>query len=168
MEIAAKKRWEWLRAAWGVFLCLLLTGSHALSTSASWLDSPEGGVTAAGNTPSAPGIVIGWGRQVTPLIGIKSVTAIAAGGGHNLELKRDGTVVSWGWDLGDLLTVPAGLHDVIAIAAAVDRSLALKRDGTVVAWGDNENGESTGIKGLSEVRAVSVGVDHSLAAVITV
>ncbi|WP_081916052.1 RCC1 domain-containing protein [Saccharothrix sp. NRRL B-16314] len=94
-----------------------------------------------------------------PLTG---VTAIAAGGEHNLALLSDGTVVSWGRNysgrLGDgtytdrstpvrVCAVGATecaadpLSGVVAIAAGTPHSLALLGDGTVVAWGDNWNSE---------------------------
>src|SRR5437868_4019577 len=53
------------------------------------------GVQAAG-----PGTVVGWGwdafGQSESPAGLSGVTAIAAGGYHNLALKSDGTVTGWG------------------------------------------------------------------------
>jgi hypothetical protein len=61
--------------------------------------------------------------------GLTNVVAIAAGEGHSLALKADGTVVSWGADSSYGLTnVPAGLTNVVAIAAGVWHSLALVGD----------------------------------------
>jgi hypothetical protein len=58
-------------------------------------------------------------------VGLSGVTAIAAGGGHSLALKTDGTVVGWGHDGDGQATVPAGLTGVTAIAAGYYHSLAL-------------------------------------------
>ncbi|MBF0539651.1 MAG: hypothetical protein HQL03_15520, partial [Nitrospirae bacterium] len=80
------------------------------------------------------------------------VTAIAAGYGHTIVLKGDGTVWAWGWNgegqLGDGTTtnrsLPVqvnGLSGVTAIAAGSHYSVALKGDGTVWAWGYNGHGE---------------------------
>ena len=75
-----------------------------------------------------------------------------AGLGHNLALKRDGTVVAWGGIFDGQgyvpATVPDGLSGVIAIASGDDHDLALKQDGTVVAWGRNDAGQATVPSGL--------------------
>ncbi|MDR0778642.1 MAG: hypothetical protein LBE48_04315 [Methanomassiliicoccaceae archaeon] len=83
---------------------------------------------------------------------LTGVIAIAAGWGHSLALKDDGTVWSWGYNkfgqLGDGTFVsgstPAqvsGLANVTAITAGNNHSLALKDDGTVWTWGYNGNGQ---------------------------
>ncbi len=89
--------------------------------------------------------------------------AIAAGGGHSLVLKQDGTVVAWGENGYGEASVPSGLDGVKAIAAGAHHSLALKTDGTVVAWGDNSSGQTAVPAGLSGVVAIAAGSDHSLA-----
>ena len=78
-----------------------------------------------------------------------NVTALAAGGGHTLALKQDGTVWAWGDNstnqLGGAVTEASystpiqvkNLTNVTALAAGGDYSLALKQDGTVQAWGGN-------------------------------
>jgi alpha-tubulin suppressor-like RCC1 family protein len=127
------------------------------------------------------GTVWGWGRNFTGQLGDGSITdrltpvqvktiggspltgvvAIAAGDGHNLALKGDGTVWAWGWNrygqLGDgtsasdeYLPWPvqvkgAGgsgvLTGVTAIAAGERHSLAIRSDGTAWAWGWNIYGQ---------------------------
>ena len=78
--------------------------------------------------------------------------AIAAGLGHRLALRQDGTVWAWGnnefGQVGDGTTTSrrypvnvAGLSDVIRIAAAFNHSLAVTRDGTVWSWGENHRGQ---------------------------
>jgi alpha-tubulin suppressor-like RCC1 family protein len=98
------------------------------------------------------------GSTLQPL---SDITAIAAGQGHSLALKSDGTVWAWGSNsngqLGDgtyddrytavpVITLvrdrwgnaePFPLRDVVAIAAGRLHSLALRADGTVWAWGNN-------------------------------
>ena len=78
------------------------------------------------------------------------VTMVAAGGGHSLALKEDGTV--WAWGVRSITrqrksdfssTTPVQVKDlkeVVAVAAGDGHSLALKSDGTVWAWGINEYG----------------------------
>ena len=94
---------------------------------------------------------------------LSGVTAVAAGGWHNLALKSDGTVVGWGDNGAGQATPPAGLTDVVAIAAGFSYSLALKSDRTVVGWGDNFYGEATPPAGLTDVIAIAAGFLHSLA-----
>ena len=85
----------------------------------------------------------------TPL---KDIVAIAAGAYHNLALKADGTVWSWGKNengqLGNQSTenssVPIridGLEGVAQIAAGEFHSMCMKSDGSVWAWGRNQYGQ---------------------------
>ena len=55
---------------------------------------------------------------------LTNVMAIAAGAGHSLALRRDGTIVSWGVN-DPILTVPEGLSNVIAIAGGRSSSAAI-------------------------------------------
>jgi hypothetical protein len=97
------------------------------------------------------------------------VRAVAAGDGHSLALRGDGTVAAWGcaggFDYGQC-GVPSGLSGVRAVAAAYYHSLAVKSDGTVVAWGcgrGSDSGPCSVPRGLSGVTAVAAGHRHSLA-----
>lgn len=107
--------------------------------------------------------VIGWGPDVAVPGGLTSVVAVAAGGGHNLALNSDGTVVGWGNNDYSQIPIAGGLSGVVAIAAGNSHSLALKSDGTVVAWGYNGSGQATVPTGLSNVVAIAAGSYHSLA-----
>jgi hypothetical protein len=62
--------------------------------------------------------------------GLSGVSAIAAGYGHTVALKSDGTVVAWGWNNYGQTDVPAGLSGVSTIAAGFYHTVALKSDGT--------------------------------------
>lgn len=93
---------------------------------------------------------------------LTGVVAIAAGWLHNLAMKADGSVVTWGHP--NLPAAPAGLNGVRAIAAGGGHGLALKTNGTVVAWGDNSEGQTNlPMEARSGVLAIAAGYGHSLA-----
>jgi len=85
-----------------------------------------------------------------------SLSAVAAGEGHAVVLRTDGTVVSWGetnfTNYGQA-SVPAGLAGVTAIGAGDKHSVALKSDGTVVAWGALPQRQVP--SGLSQVKQIA-------------
>ena len=60
---------------------------------------------------------------------------LAAGDGHCLALKTDGTVVAWGQNDFGQTTVPLDLTNAVGIAAGSTHSLALRSDGSVALWG---------------------------------
>ncbi len=118
---------------------------------------------------SAPGSPWAWGwnnygqigdgttiQSVSPVqvqaIG-SGVTAVAAGGYHNLALKSDGSLWAWGLNsngqLGSGTTTnlynPAQImgpgSGVTGIAAGASHTLATKSDGSLWAWGYNYHGQ---------------------------
>jgi len=76
-------------------------------------------------------------------------------------LKRDGSIVCWGWDVQGELSSPAG-NDFIATEAGWIYSLAIKSDGTIGGWGWNGYGQATPPSG-NDFAAVAAGAFHSLA-----
>jgi hypothetical protein len=75
--------------------------------------------------------VVSWGSQYSVPTGLANVVDIAAGFGHNLALRSDGTVVTWGaTNLYGLNLIPAGLTNVIGIACGYYHSLAFLGDGS--------------------------------------
>ncbi|MFT3866939.1 MAG: HYR domain-containing protein [Nibricoccus sp.] len=124
-------------------------------------------------------------QSAAPVMGLKDVAAISSGFGHNVALKGDGTVWTWGLNtsgqLGDYTNtnrnIPisaSGLNGIVAVAAGYAHTLALKNDGTVWAWGDNSYGQlgsnttTTGyapvqVTELSDVVSISAGNNHSIA-----
>lgn len=114
--------------------------------------------------------VVAWGLndagQCNVPSTLGSVVAIAAGRGHSMALRQNGTVVAWGDNAKGQAAVPAGLTDTVAIAAGYLHSVALLRDGTVIGWGDNAAGQLTvppAVQG--QVAAISAG--HSFTTALT-
>jgi len=128
-----------------------------------------------------------WVRSFTASTvgGIRKKPPFAAGDSHNLVVKSDGTVWSWGHNYAGQLgngrmtarRTPGqvlNLAGVVAVAAGQGHSLAVKSDGTLWAWGDNTVGQlgdgttvlrSTPVQvsGLTGVVAVAAGKHQSLA-----
>ena len=123
------------------------------------VSNPAGSVTSAPPAalsvspvqanPAPPVAVLEWGDNCygqtdVPVAAQSGVTAIAAGDGHTLALRSDGSVVAWGDNGFGQSTVPIQAQNgVTAIAAGFLHSVALKSDGSVVAWGNNEYGQTT-------------------------
>lgn len=88
------------------------------------------------------------------------VVAIAAGAGHALALRANGTVIGWGnrWS-----GPPVDFEPFIAISAGSGFSVGLRGDGTVRAWGDNKYHQLDIPAGLNRVVALACGSYHTLA-----
>ena len=131
-------------------------------------------------------LLAGLGVMLCHAAAMAAIPQIAAGNGHTVALKEDGTVWAWGdnsdGQLGDgtgqSRYVPmqvAGLTNVIAVAAGGWHTVALKADGTVWTWGSNRWGQlgdggavdtryvPEQIAGLTNVMAVAAGGDHTVA-----
>lgn len=94
-------------------------------------------------------------RRTTPVQvpSLTNIRAIAGGGMHSLALHVDGTLWSWGSDLGGQLGNDAalvdqptpvqvsGLTNVRDIAAGWSHSLAILNDGTGRSWGNDAQGQ---------------------------
>ena len=114
---------------------------------------------------------------------------IGAGYLHNVAVRRDGTVGTWGandygqlgngqW-VGSLIPVQVmGLSNIVAVAVQDESyfTLALDSDGTVWSWGANGSGQlgradglyqdanlAAPVPGLSNVVAIAAGWAHSIA-----
>ena len=113
------------------------------------------------------GIVMCWGYngygQCNVPAGLANVTAVAAGGDHNVALKGDGTVACWGSNNSGQCDVPAGLAPVTAVAAGQLHTVALKGDATVACWGYNGWYQCNVPAGLAPVTAVAAGSYHTVA-----
>lgn len=110
---------------------------------------------------------------------------LAAGDGHTVALKNDGTVWSWGNNNSGKLGVGAttncntptqviNLNNIIAISAGTNHTVALRKDGTVWTWGENRFGQlgdgttesctaPQQVSGLGNIIAIAAGDDHTVA-----
>jgi uncharacterized repeat protein (TIGR02543 family) len=104
-----------------------------------------------------------WGndQSIAASNTLTHLSAISAGEGHQLALKSDNTVMSWGSnEFGELgvgtqldsqsPSEVSGLQDIIAVSAGGNHSLALKNDHTVWAWGSALYGQLG--EGTSNIR----------------
>lgn len=105
--------------------------------------------------------IVAWGSYADLNVPHEAtdVVAVSAGGNHSVELRRDGTVVGWGWH-GDVLP---DWTKVVAIDAGGFQSIVLKRDGTVGVAGFCGDLQCDIPAGLSDVVAVASGARHNLA-----
>ncbi|MCC7433443.1 MAG: hypothetical protein IT363_02075 [Methanoregulaceae archaeon] len=85
--------------------------------------------------------------------------AIAAGPGHSLAVRKDGTLAAWGNNSNGQTNVPTGTYK--AVAGGSYHSLAIRVDGTLAAWGDNGWGQCSVPAGT--FKAVAAGAFNSLA-----
>jgi alpha-tubulin suppressor-like RCC1 family protein len=109
----------------------------------------------------------------TVVLGLPSITAIAAKNRYSVAVDNDGGV--WAWDHGSLdvetdrpppVTDPArveGLNEVVQVAAGTWQHLAVKADGTVWAWDPSVRQVPAAVVGLADVVAVAIGERHQSA-----
>ncbi len=83
------------------------------------------GVPTTTGSYSSDGVVTIGGQL------LNDVVAIAAGNGYSVALKKDGTVVEWGYCIRHFTEIPAGLSNVIAIAAGPNFCLAITTNSAV-------------------------------------
>ena len=92
-----------------------------------------------------------WATQQLPL---------AAGDGHTVGLRSDGTVVAAGWN-GDGRCNVSLWQDIVAVAAGGYHTVGLRSNGTVVATGWNGDGQCY-VSGWRDIVAVAAGYSHTV------
>jgi hypothetical protein len=88
--------------------------------------------------------------------------AIAAGYGHSLGLKSDGSIFGWGDNSYGQTDAPAPNSNFVAVAAGCNYSLGLKSDGSIVAWGDNGLGQCNVPDPNANFTAIAAGYSQAL------
>ena len=102
--------------------------------------------------------------------------AVAAGYGHSLAIRSDGSLWSWGYNYNGQLgigsigdrTIPMRVNydsDWVAIAAGDYHSLALKADGSLWAWGLNDDGEVGDGDIVDRYAPVRIGTENDWVAI---
>jgi alpha-tubulin suppressor-like RCC1 family protein len=76
-------------------------------------------------------------------------------------LKRDGTVVAWGNNYGNVTNLPPGLTNIIQVSVCSLQALALRSDGTVICWGDGQGANRN--PAISNVVSIAAGGGFNLA-----
>ncbi len=110
-----------------------------------------------------PDSIYTWGNSGAVSEPNTGFVAIAAGWGHSLGLKADGSIVAWGLNNFGQCNVPEPNSGFVAVAAGYGHSLGLKADGSIVAWGYNLFGQCNVPEPNSGFSAITAGSFHSLA-----
>ncbi len=101
--------------------------------------------------------VRGWGRnneaETTIPANLQDAIAVGAGTSFAAAIRRDGTVVDWGFDLGRPRPI---LNDAVDLAVGFRCYIALRSDGTVVGYDTGYAGISIP-SGLGDVMAIAAG-----------
>jgi len=103
--------------------------------SACWLACLHAFALAAGTASGQSyGAVVGWGSQViAEPSALQGIVGLAVGDYHNLGVKSDGTIVTWGSNDDGQCDIPEPNCEFVAVDGGYDHSVGLKSDGTAVA-----------------------------------
>jgi alpha-tubulin suppressor-like RCC1 family protein len=109
---------------------------------------------------TAPQAVSAKSLSQAQAVQCSDVATIAAGWGHTVGLKEDGTAVAVGYN-GDGELDVSSWTNIKAIAAGAFHTVGLKDDGTVVAVGDNSSG-ALDVSSWTGVKAIAAGWGHTV------
>ena len=115
---------------------------------------------------ASAGTILAWGRDSGGTPTGNDFVAISGGDYHNLALKSDGSITSWGHDgyneYGLVSDTPTG-NTFAGIASGRLHNLALKQDGMMVAWGSDYYGQVSNAPTGNGLVHIGAGAYHSLA-----
>ncbi len=127
--------------------------TNASGTAYAWGNNADGELGNSGNTNSNVPVAV----YTSGVLSGKTIVQVAAGSSHSIALASDGTVYTWGFNIGGQLgnssntnsNVPVAVYTsgvlagkkIIQVAAGGAHSIALASDGTVYTWGDNAYGQ---------------------------
>lgn len=187
---------DWLAVAAGNFHSLAIQGTSSSNKLMSWGQNSDtqlglattllptspvaAGDTADKNVPTQITKISDGGVLTTLPVTGKTWRAISVGDKHNLALRTDGLIYSWGdnskGQLGqaspgntalatNITQLGASPTNALAIAAGANHSLAILTDHTLWAWGDNTDGQLGDGTGVTTSVGVQVGTDTNWFAV---
>jgi hypothetical protein len=117
------------------------------------------GISTHDPGPVAKGLLqdLGW-----PIAsgGLKIQPEVAAGNGHTVGLKSDGTVVAVGDNSSGQRNVGSWTH-IVQVAAGYMHTVGLKDDGTVATAGDNSSGQRN-VGSWTHIVQVAAGYMHTV------
>jgi uncharacterized repeat protein (TIGR02543 family) len=120
-----------------------------------------GDVGTIANVNAATTTIIMHGSySITANFERKHTPMVAAGVGHTVGLKIDGTVVAVGYNEYGQCDV-GNWTDIVQVAAGGEHTVGLKSNGTVVAVGDNEYGQCN-VDGWTDIVQVVAGRLHTV------
>ena len=116
---------------------------------------------------------------------IIDIVDVAAGGAHNVAVKKDGSVWVWGdntfgqltnneAEMSNIATAVEGLINAVQVTSGRNFSIVLLGDKTLKGWGQNDDGQlgadttalqltPIAVENVSDVVIVEAGVNHVLA-----
>ncbi|HVP12842.1 MAG TPA: M6 family metalloprotease domain-containing protein, partial [Phycisphaerae bacterium] len=116
--------------------------------------------------PSDPRNIMAWGMNDSGQCDVPvpngEFVAVAAGRGHTLGLRANGSIAAWGLNDHGQCNIPEPNTGFVAIAAGGWHSLGLKADGSLVAWGLNDHGQCDIPEPNTGFAAIAGGGYHSL------
>lgn len=119
---------------------------------------------ASGSTDTfAQGDIVLWGSApgAVPLPN-SGFVGIAAGGGHCLAMRSDGSLEAWGDNGEGQCDVPLPNSGYVAIAGGNFHSLGLRSDGSIAGWGADFYGQRTPPTPNAGFIGIEAGTIHSL------
>ena len=91
---------------------------------------------------------------------LNNIKSIAAGGNYTIGLKKDGAVVSVGYDWYNPCDV-SSWTDIVTVAAGTSHIVGLKSNGTVEAVGNNDSRQCN-VSGWTDIVTVAASHNHTV------